>query len=174
MRTTWGPEALGGNPRPIPPLPVGIVWGGPGRCWKGNLPGVRKSHPTEIPRPPLTGCLRMGRLQAGIPGESPKVAMQRPRCREIRERNRAGPKLVPQGETKPCACTSSRRAGSRCLPRFRIRVGVRPIDWDGGRNAEGLCICRCLPKRSAACHARRRDARRGGSHYSARRPPYRR
>jgi hypothetical protein len=57
----------GGNLRPRPQLRVGIVWGGPGRCWRETSRGSQ-GHPIESPRPPSTGCLRIGRLQAGIPG----------------------------------------------------------------------------------------------------------
>ena len=56
----------GGNLRRRPQLRVGIVWGGPGRCWRETARGSR-CHPTESPRPPSTGCLRIGWLQAGIP-----------------------------------------------------------------------------------------------------------
>ena len=35
------PRSFGGNLRPRPQLPDGIVWGGPGRCWRGiTLPGA--------------------------------------------------------------------------------------------------------------------------------------
>jgi len=69
MRTTPGLfQVLGGDLRPRPQLRVGIVWGvAPGDAGGANLQGPVSGHPIEIPRPPLTGCLRIGWLQAGIP-----------------------------------------------------------------------------------------------------------
>ena len=82
MRTTFR-----GNSRPIPRLRIGIVWGGPGRCWRETSRGL--SHPMQFRGHPLTGCLRTGWLQAGIPGETPRSPMHHPRSR-AGVRNRAG------------------------------------------------------------------------------------
>ena len=52
-RTMGGPQALGGNLRPIPQLPDGIVWGGPGRCWRATSRGgyATRSQFRGHPRP---------------------------------------------------------------------------------------------------------------------------
>ena len=90
-RTTGGLVSVpGGNLRPRPQLPDGVVWGGPGRCWR-VVPsrGWSLGHPSQIPRPPPTGRRALAGLQAASRASSPKV-MHAASPLPKRRRNRAG------------------------------------------------------------------------------------
>jgi len=91
----------GGNLRRRPQLRVGIVWGGPGRCWRETSRGSQ-GHPIESPRPPSTGCLRIGRLQAGIPGRQAQGRhATSPRPRRCAEPRRSHSLASGQGKRAP-------------------------------------------------------------------------
>ena len=103
MRTTFR-----GNPWPIPRLRIGIVWGGPGRCWRSNLQGLEP--PDAIPRPPFDR-MPAHRMAAGRhPGaSSPKVA-HAPSPQPKRWRNRAGHHASSVSHGK--RASASRRPGT--------------------------------------------------------------
>jgi len=91
-RTTWGlgSQVPGGNLRPRPQLRVGVVWGGPGRCWRVKTfqgltrPPDRKSAAT-IDRMPAHRMVAGGHPEVS----SLTVGMHHPRGRRG-VRNRAG------------------------------------------------------------------------------------
>ena len=101
MRTT-----LRGNPRPIPPLPGGrrVPWLC-GRWLEGHLQGPQGYPPKAAAADWMPTHRTVAGGHPGVP--SSKVAMQRPRCRETRERNRAGHIRLPQatGDLRPRALT---------------------------------------------------------------------
>jgi len=67
-----------------------------GRWLEGSDLSGDSDCPLPKPRPRLD-ALRIGWLQARHPGGKPQGRLQRPRCREIRERNRAGHTLPAPG-----------------------------------------------------------------------------
>jgi len=109
MRTT-----LRGNPRPIPPLPGGhrVPWLC-GRWLEGNFQGPI-GYP---PKAAAADWMPAHRTVAGRhPGATnPKVAMQRPRCREITERNRAGHTFLLQAWETCARNPSPNRSSKRKL-----------------------------------------------------------
>jgi len=97
MRTTWGFKALGGNLRPKTAASRWLSRTVAIRAMVGRVRPFRGQQcPSPKPRPRLD-ALRIGWLQAGIPEYPLQGRLQRPRCREIRERNRAGHTLPAPG-----------------------------------------------------------------------------
>ena len=165
MRTTFGPLVLWGNPRPkFRRFPDGIEV--PWLC--GAMLEGQTSRGSNATHPQSRGhsdrILRIGRLQAVSRGSHPKVDLQRPRCRETRERNRAGhtslapshrkrasqghaagvPILPRQGEVAPKATEGEDGHAPRSSAESRNPdVGTRTAEWNGG-------LIAVLPLRQAA------------------------
>jgi hypothetical protein len=123
----WGfARVLGGNLRPRPQLPDGIVWGGPGRCWRGSPFQGLDCHPDQIPRPPFDRIARIGRPAGAIFRglRCPGSCLQPPRSR--RGGGTAPVTLAcrqARGEVRPRAFTPhrhSRAGGNPYSPTNRL------------------------------------------------------
>jgi len=161
MRTTPGLfQVLGGDLRPRPQLRVGIVWGvAPGDAGGANLQGPVSGHPIEIPRPPLTGCLRIGWLQAGIP----EPYAPRSPC-NVPAAGRQGSGTAPVTHACPKPQETCVRAPSVHPASPRTCSGVHPAAWPllgRCRNKSGMTTATPARSVSSADNAESSRSARG-------------
>jgi hypothetical protein len=109
--------------------------GWPRAMLEGNLQGPQ-GYPIPIPRPPSTGCLRTGRLQAGIPGLTPHgqhATSPLPGDKGAEPRRSHLACLKPR---ETCACKPSCRTCSGIHPSTNATVGAwrapELVRGDGG------------------------------------------
>jgi hypothetical protein len=128
---------------------------------EGNLQGPQ-GHPIPIPRPPSTGCLRIGRLQAGIPG----LRASRSAC-NVPAARRQGSGTAPVTPRLPQATGNVRLRALTPTPRHAelvsasiVRLGAKP------RNGPPACAGAGSETRSG----RRRERKRRAISLRQRRP----
>ena len=141
MRTTLGLRVLGVTPGQRPPLPIGIVWGGPGRCWRDISRGSQEPPDPNRGHPRWTsqywqGCGR----RLGL--EAPARTQSLPAAEQVAEPRRSHFPAPGIGDVRPQSVAPAERTSS---PTLDLQSSSLPTIKDSGIPVSRIATQRLNP-----------------------------